>query len=97
MGYPPASMLRRLAAVSFTLAALVAGGTASAATTPTSIQPVAVAKTCSSGWTHAIIGGEHKCLRAGQFCTRRYDLQYHRYGYHCHKYDASVGRYRVTR
>jgi ABC-type multidrug transport system ATPase subunit len=26
---------------------------------------------CSSGWTHAIIGGVHKCLRAGQFCARR--------------------------
>ena len=24
-------------------------------------------KPCSSGWSHAIIDAEHKCLRAGQF------------------------------
>jgi hypothetical protein len=61
------------------------------------LTPVASAKPCSSGWTHAVIGGEHKCLRAGQFCARRYDSQYHRYGYHCHRYDSSVARYRLTR
>jgi len=96
LGYSPASMNRRLAILALVLAGFVAGGTASAAA-PTTIPPLAVAKTCSSGWKHAIIAGEHKCLRAGQFCTRRYDTQYHRYGYHCHRYDASVGRYRLTR
>jgi hypothetical protein len=30
--------------------------------------PVAVAaKTCSGGFTHAVIGGAHKCLRRGEF------------------------------
>ena len=57
---------------------------------------VAVAKSCSSGWTHAVIAGEHKCLRRGQFCVRRYDRQYHRYGFHCHRYDSRVDRYRLT-
>lgn len=45
----------------------------------------AAAKPCSAGWTHAVIGGEHKCLRAGQFCQRDADGQYHRYGFHCHR------------
>ncbi len=89
-------MLRRLAVLALTLAALVAGNTASSAA-PATTQPLVLTKTCSSGWKHAIIGGEHKCLRAGQFCTRRFDVQYHRYGYQCHRYDASVQRYRLTR
>jgi hypothetical protein len=67
------------------------------ATESLALTPVAAAKPCSSGWTHAVIGGEHKCLRAGQFCARRHDSQYRRYGYRCQRYDASVGRYRLTR
>jgi hypothetical protein len=59
--------------------------------------PLASAKPCSAGWTHAVIGGAHKCLRSGQFCTRTYDRQYHRYGYHCHRYDARVDRHRLSR
>jgi hypothetical protein len=87
------------------LAALVLGATAGAsavhAATPAaaaiSASPAAAAKTCGSGWTHAVIGGQEKCLRAGQFCVRSRDAEYHRYRYHCHKYDASVDRYRLTR
>jgi hypothetical protein len=45
---------------------------------------IAIAKSCSSGYKHAKIGGAHKCLRAGQYCAKRYDRQYHRYGFHCH-------------
>jgi hypothetical protein len=56
----------------------------------------AAAKPCSSGYKHAVIGGAHKCLRRGQFCARSADRQYHRYGFHCHKYDSSVNRYRLT-
>jgi hypothetical protein len=47
------------------------------------------AKPCSSGYKHAVIGGAHKCLRRGQYCARRYDNQYHRYGFHCHKRDRN--------
>jgi hypothetical protein len=61
------------------LAAVVLALPASA----TSESIVAAAKTCSSGYTHAIIAGEHKCLRRGQFCAIRYDRTYHRYGFHC--------------
>jgi endonuclease YncB( thermonuclease family) len=56
----------------------------------------AAAKPCSSGWTHAVVEGEHKCLRAGQFCERGADGQYHAYRFHCHRYDARVDRYRLT-
>jgi len=58
--------------------------------------PVAVAaKTCSSGYTHAVIGGEQKCLRRGEFCAHRYNAQYHRYGFSCTKRD-SRGDYHLT-
>jgi hypothetical protein len=52
-------------------------------------QLAVVAKPCSNGYRHAIIGGEHKCLRRGQYCARRYDRQYHRYGFHCHRRDRN--------
>ena len=31
----------------------------------------------------AIIGGEHKCLHAGEFCAVRYETDYERYGFSC--------------
>jgi hypothetical protein len=47
-------------------------------------RPQAVAsKSCSAGYTHAVLPSGHKCLRAGQFCARRYNSYYHRYGFHC--------------
>ncbi len=57
--------------------------------------PAASAKSCSSGYKHAVIGGSHKCLRRGQFCARAKDSTYHRYGFHCHKRDAR-GNYHLT-
>lgn len=55
----------------------------------------AVAKSCSSGYRHAVIGGSHKCLRRGQFGARSRDSQCHRYGYHCHQRDAT-GLYHLS-
>jgi hypothetical protein len=89
-------MKRQLAVLAVVLAAAF-GGSAAATAEPVLAAPISAVKSCSSGWTHAVIGGEHKCLRAGQFCTRAYDRQYHRYGFHCHKYDARVDRYRLAR
>jgi hypothetical protein len=58
--------------------------------------PVAFdAKTCSSGFKHAVIGVQEKCLRRGEFCAHRYDRQYRRYGYRCIKRDAR-GNYHLT-
>jgi hypothetical protein len=85
-------MRRRLAAAFATLALVGAGVSAGF---PGVGVHTASAKPCSSGWKHAVIGGEHKCLRRGQFCARRYDSQYHRYGYHCHKRDYR-GNYHLT-
>jgi hypothetical protein len=46
--------------------------------------PLASAKPCSAGFTHAALSWGHKCLRAGQFCKVKQDREYHRYGLHCH-------------
>jgi hypothetical protein len=59
-------------------------------------QPIAIAaKTCSGSFVHAVIGGQQKCLRRGEFCAHRYNRQYHRYGYSCVKRDAR-GNYHLT-
>jgi hypothetical protein len=78
-------------------AALVAAVPAAApAVAPAKAPLTAVAsKSCSSGYTHAVIRGAHKCLRRGQYCARSADRQYHKYGYHCHKRDA-YGSYHLT-
>lgn len=72
------SFKKRMALASALAALAGAGGTAAVAPTP------AVAKSCSSGWKHAVISGAHKCLRRGQFCAKGAHSQYHKYGYHCH-------------
>ena len=43
----------------------------------------ASAKTCSSSYTHAVIGGAQKCLRRGEYCARADKRQYPKYGYIC--------------
>lgn len=43
----------------------------------------AAAKTCGSGYVHAVIGGKQKCLRRGEYCSHRYGKQYHKYGFNC--------------
>jgi hypothetical protein len=72
----------RLAVVAVAVA-LVGAAPAAQGHTPPSGVGVVAAKSCSSG-THAVIGGSHKCLRRGQFCSRSSDRSYHRYGFHCH-------------
>src|SRR4051812_7705376 len=69
----------RLALLAFAAAAVVAAGFtsdgASALLTP--------GKTCSPAFVRAIIGGEVKCLHAGEFCAARYERQYEGYGFVC--------------
>ena len=89
--------MRRLALVLSVVALSFGGASVAPAADPVSLGPAAAAKPCGSGYKHAIIAGDHKCLKTGQFCARRYDRQYHRYGFHCHRYDAAVERYRLTR
>lgn len=38
---------------------------------------------CSSGFVSAIVGGESKCLRAGEFCSAGKEPDYQRYGFTC--------------
>jgi hypothetical protein len=47
--------------------------------------PVVAAKSCSSGYVHAVLPSGHKCLRVGQFCSRQrsYQRVYHQKGFHC--------------
>jgi hypothetical protein len=53
-----------------------------------------VAKSCSSGYVHAVLPSGHKCLRRGQFCSRKSSFQrvYHRKGFHC-KANRHLGYY----
>lgn len=43
----------------------------------------ALAKSCSAGYIHGVIGGAQKCLRRGEYCAHSYASQYHRYGFNC--------------
>jgi len=76
-----------LCALLFTFSTLseaqLSNGQAPRVTASALITPVTYAKTCSNGYTDATIGGKHKCLRAGQFCAKRYQKQYKKYGYKC--------------
>jgi hypothetical protein len=67
--------LKSSAVVLLAAAALAAPGAAPAS-------PVAHVS-CSSGFRSATIGGSHKCLHGGEYCARRYERQYERYGYEC--------------
>lgn len=58
-------------------------------------QPLALVKSCSSRYRHAIIGGEHKCLGTGQFCAKRNEGIYRRHGFTCKP--GSDGRLRLHR
>jgi hypothetical protein len=85
--------MRRLLAI---LAALIAAlGAATAA--PATTAPTASAKTCRTGYVHAVIQGQEKCLHAGEFCRHSLDRVYRRYGFRCIRYDPRVERYRLTR
>jgi hypothetical protein len=67
--------------------ALAVAAPAAAPATPVDGGPQAVAaKQCRRGYTHAVMpDGAHKCLRAGQFCSRMRAWQrtYHRKGFNC--------------
>jgi hypothetical protein len=46
--------------------------------------------------SYAKIGGQRRCIAAGQFCARSYQRDYKRYGYSCSKRDRN-GRYHLVR
>ena len=77
-------MKHRLVVLVVAAAGIFGGLAVSPGSTRPALAPVAHAKTCSPGYTHAALSWGHKCLRAGQFCKVSTDRQYHRYGFHCH-------------
>jgi hypothetical protein len=59
-----------------TLAFVAAPGAAAGSAQP-------VANPACTHDTPAVIGGKHKCLGAGEYCSKRYERQYERYGFEC--------------
>jgi hypothetical protein len=60
------------------------GAAAAPAPTTRSVNPlIAVRALCGAGYVDAVIGGVHKCLRAGEFCSPGHELDYERYGFAC--------------
>jgi hypothetical protein len=62
---------------------------------PASAPAAVAAKSCSAGYTHAVISGSEKCLRRGEYCAHSADRQYRRYGFRCVSRD-SRGSYHLT-
>jgi hypothetical protein len=52
--------------------------------------PSAVAAACKN----AKIGGQSKCIGRGQFCAKRFERDYNRYGFTCSKRDRN-GRWHL--
>jgi len=47
--------------------------------------PNAYAKDCPPGFTHAVVSWttRHRCLKAGQYCKKVRNPDYHKYGFQC--------------
>jgi hypothetical protein len=74
------------AAVSGVASVLLGLGCYGAAAAPAtgSTNPLnSVRALCGAGYVDAVIGGAHKCLRAGEFCSPGHELDYERYGFAC--------------
>ena len=69
-GLPVLLVLGVLAAM--TLPSLGVGGQSAGARTA-----------CGNGYVPGVIGGENKCLHAGQFCSAQRERDYERYGFSC--------------
>ena len=79
--------MRRALTTCAVVLTMCAGGAAgnAAAATATGSTPSSRAVTASC--VYAKIGGVRKCLRAGEYCARRYQRQYVRNGFTCDKLD----------
>lgn len=82
-------MIRRHVISALILAAGVGVSTAPAAATHPA--PLTAHAACRS----ATIGGHHKCIARGQYCSRSHQRDYRRYGFSCSKRDRR-GRYHLT-
>jgi hypothetical protein len=84
--------LRRRLITYLSLAAIALGGAAAAGAT-NATAPVSVNHPAATACKSATIGGRHKCIAAGQFCAKRYERDYRRYGYTC-RWDGRYYRLR---
>lgn len=83
--------MRKFAAVAAAAAiALGAGAAPSAVAAPGAPQAQIACK-------QAKIGGQSRCIAAGQFCARRHERDYNRYGYSCSKRDRRGNWHLVRR
>ena len=67
-----------LAATALALGVPVAGTAGATAQQQHTAAPIAQA-----ACIHAKIGGKRKCIARGQYCARRYERDYERYGFTC--------------
>jgi hypothetical protein len=82
--------VRSRAAVVLAVLSLVAAAPAASVQADAGRPQATAAQTCKSGYRHAHLPWGQKCLRAGQFCKRRYtgvsgNRWYRRYDYHCQR------------
>ncbi len=63
----------------------VAVGAGAAAGSPSASH--AAAPVAQTACMRARIGGRRKCIARGQYCARRYERDYERYGFTCSKRD----------
>jgi hypothetical protein len=79
---------RQLAMTRFALLVVIAVAAFSAAAVSPAGAPgigpqSAYAHTCYAGYVHAVFPWGHRCIRAGQFCKKVNNPQYHKYGFQC--------------
>jgi hypothetical protein len=79
-------MRRRVLALA-TAIGFAAGGSAAVAATAATAEHRSAAPGLAAQCTYGRVGGVVKCLRAGEYCARRYQRQYIRYGFTCSKRD----------
>jgi hypothetical protein len=73
---------------------LLLGLLAAGALIGSALTPTAAAKSCPSGFTLGVIGGQQKCLHAGEYCSHAEARQYRRYHFVC---ERVRGVYRLER
>jgi hypothetical protein len=77
--------MRRLLAALVLSAAIFAAAGVSPVGMPAIGTQSAYAKPCPAGFVHAVFtwSTRHRCLKAGQYCERAGNPQYHKYGFQC--------------
>lgn len=79
--------MRRRAAL---VMVVLSGGLGSSVVSSAAVASPTARMACVS----AKIGGHSKCLQRGEYCARRFERQYERYGFTCTKRDRR-GRYHL--